>query len=160
MRADDQVGTGARRQRHARSPRSRPPPRLRHDGRASGGKQGGAKQAAPAAPERQTGGNYRSRDQRKAEAAAKAEVARRFADEKRRLSKVEKEMTAAQKRHAELVEMMSSNDLYDDKAAFDKAMDEYSKIKPRLAQLEEEWLELSTLIEEETAAALSQLQGN
>ena len=39
-------------------------------------------------------------------------------------------------------------------------MDEYSKIKPRLAQLEEEWLELSTLIEEETAAALSQLQGN
>ena len=130
------------------------------DGRASGGKQGGAKQVAPAAPERQTGGNYRSRDQRKAEAAAKAEVARRFADEKRRLSKVEKEMTAAQKRHAELVEMMSSNDLYDDKAAFDKAMDEYSKIKPRLAQLEEEWLELSTLIEEETAAALSQLQGN
>ena len=94
------------------------------------------------------------------QAAAQAEVARRFADEKRRLSKVEKEMTAAQKRHAELVEMMSSNDLYDDKAAFDKAMDEYSKIKPRLAQLEEEWLELSTLIEEETAAALSQLQGN
>ena len=87
-------------------------------------------------------------------------MARRFADEKRRLSKVEKEMNAAQKRHAELVEMMSSNDLYDDKAAFDKAMDEYSKIKPRLAQLEEEWLELSTLIEEETAAALSQLQGN
>ena len=135
-------------------------PQGARDGRASGGKQGGAKQAAPAAPERQTGGNYRSRDQRKAEAAAKAEVARRFADEKRRLSKVEKEMTAAQKRHAELVEMMSSNDLYDDKAAFDKAMDEYSKIKPRLAQLEEEWLELSTLIEEETAAALSQLQGN
>ena len=87
-------------------------------------------------------------------------MARRFADEKRRLSKVEKEMNAAQKRHAELVEMMSSNDLYDDKTAFDKAMDEYSKIKPRLAQLEEEWLELSTLIEEETAAALSQLQGN
>ena len=135
-------------------------PQGARDGRASGGKQGGAKQAASAAPERQTGGNYRSRDQRKAEAAAKAEVARRFADEKRRLSKVEKEMTAAQKRHAELVEMMSSNDLYDDKAAFDKAMDEYSKIKPRLAQLEEEWLELSTLIEEETAAALSQLQGN
>ena len=135
-------------------------PQGARDGRASGGKQGGVKQAAPAAPERQTGGNYRSRDQRKAEAAAKAEVARRFADEKRRLSKVEKEMTAAQKRHAELVEMMSSNDLYDDKAAFDKAMDEYSKIKPRLAQLEEEWLELSTLIEEETAAALSQLQGN
>ena len=135
-------------------------PQGARDGRASGGKQGGAKQAVPAAPERQTGGNYRSRDQRKAEAAAKAEVARRFADEKRRLSKVEKEMTAAQKRHAKLVEMMSSNDLYDDKAAFDKAMDEYSKIKPRLAQLEEEWLELSTLIEEETAAALSQLQGN
>ena len=135
-------------------------PQGTRDGRASGGKQGGVKQASPAAPERQTGGNYRSRDQRKAEAAAKAEVARRFADEKRRLSKVEKEMTAAQKRHAELVEMMSSNDLYDDKVAFDKAMDEYSKIKPRLAQLEEEWLELSTLIEEETAAALSQLQGN
>ena len=106
------------------------------------------------------GGNYRSRDQRKAEAAAKAEVARRFADEKRRLSKVEKDLAAAQKRHAELVEMMSSNELYDDTAAFNKAMDEYSKLKPRLAQLEEEWLELSTLLEEETAAALSQLQGN
>ncbi len=127
----------------------------------SSGKQGGAaassKPAGAAAP---TGGNYRSRDQRKAEAAAKAEVARRFADEKRRLSKVEKEMAAAQKRHAELVEMMSSNDLYDDTAAFNKAMDEYSKLKPKLAQLEEEWLELSTLIEEETAAALQQLQGN
>jgi hypothetical protein len=53
--------------------------------------------------------------------------------------------------------LMASDELYNDKDAFDQAMQEYSKLKPKLAKLEEEWLELSTLIEDEMAAATAQL---
>ena len=55
--------------------------------------------------------------------------------------------------------LMASDDLYNDKDAFDKAMQEYSKLKPKLAQLEEEWLELSTLVEEAMAEAMAAIDG-
>ena len=47
---------------------------------------------------------------------------------------------------------MSSEELYDDKEAFDKAMAEYAELKPKIAQIEGEWLELSEHIEAEQNA--------
>ena len=55
---------------------------------------------------------------------------------------------------------MADEALYNDTAKFDECMKEYTALSKKIPALEEEWLELSTLIEEETAAALSQLQGN
>ena len=68
-------------------------------------------------------------------------------------------MSAGQKRYEELMALMASDDLYNHKDAFDKAMQEYSKLKPKLAQLEEEWLELSTLVEEAMAEAMAAIDG-
>ena len=62
-------------------------------------------------------------------------------------------MAAGQARYDELMELMASNDLYNDKEAFDKAMEEYNRLKPKLERLEEEWLELSSQIEEQQSAA-------
>jgi ATP-binding cassette subfamily F protein 3 len=121
---------------------------------AKGAKQGGPAQQAQSAA---TGGTYRSREQRRAEAAARDAVNKKLATEKRRLAKVEKDMAAGQARYNELMALMASDELYNDKDAFDQAMQEYSKLKPKLAKLEEEWLELSTLIEDEMAAATAQL---
>lgn len=105
------------------------------------------------------GGSYRSRDRRRAEAQARQEVNKRLATERKRLTKVEKDMNAGQKRYNELMELMASDELYNDKDAFDKAMEEYSKLKPKLAKLEEEWLELSTLVEDAMAEAMAELDG-
>ncbi len=105
------------------------------------------------------GGSYRSRDRRRAESQARQEVNKRFEKERKRLQKVEKDMNAGQKRYEELMALMASDDLYNDKEAFDKAMQEYSKLKPKLAQLEEEWLELSTLVEEAMAEAMAAIDG-
>ena len=66
---------------------------------------------------------------------------------KDRVAKLERELEAAQTRYDELMTLMASEELYDDKDAFDKAMSEYSQLKPRLAKLEEEWLELSAQME-------------
>jgi len=100
----------------------------------------------------QTGGNYRSKDQRRAEAQLRQEINKKLATEKKRLAKVEKDMAAGQARYDELMALMASDELYSDKDAFDKAMEEYSRLKPKLAKLEEEWLELTAQIEEATAA--------
>ena len=121
-------------------------------------KLGGGTSATSQAPAA-TGGSYRSRDRRRAEAQARQEVNKRLEKERKRLQKVEKDMSAGQKRYEELMALMASDDLYNDKDAFDKAMQEYSKLKPKLAQLEEEWLELSTLVEEAMAEAMAAIDG-
>ena len=121
-----------------------------------GARQGGAKSPAgagaadPAAVLAQAGearSGHKSKEQRRAEAQARAEINRRLANERRKLAKLERELEAAQTRYDELMTLMASEELYDDKDAFDKAMSEYSQLKPRLAKLEEEWLELSAQVE-------------
>ena len=56
-----------------------------------------------------------------------------------------------------LMQLMASNELYDDKVAFDKALEEYSALKPKIAKLEDEWLEISTIIEEKSAEFTAKL---
>ena len=82
-------------------------------------------------------------EKKRAEAQARAEISKRLGNEKRRLAKVEKDLETAQARYAELMDLMASEELYSDKEAFDKALAEYTALKPRIAQLEEQWLELS-----------------
>ncbi len=88
---------------------------------------------------------------KRAEQAARQEASRQLKTKRNKLQKIERDMAAAQARYDELMALMASNDLYNDKDAFDKAMEEYNKLKPRLAKMEEEWLELSGAIEEAAA---------
>ena len=118
---------------------------------------GGKGQASPAqAPAAQTGAErsgHKSKEQRRAEAEARAALNKKVGEERRRLAKIDKELAKAQARYDELMALMSSDELYADKAAFDKAMAEYSALKPKIGKLEEEWMELSERIEQETKAA-------
>ncbi len=131
------------------------------DARATSGRAAGAGTASrrsPASGPQPTvhpasAGGHKSKDQRRAEAEARQELNRKLGNEKRRLAKIEHDMARDQARYDELMVLMASDELYSDKDAFDAAMQEYSTLKPRLAKLEEEWLELSQVIEEATAAA-------
>jgi ATP-binding cassette subfamily F protein 3 len=99
-----------------------------------------------------TGRNVKTKEQRRAEAEARNAKNKAVAKQKKRLKQVEAEMEPARKRYDELMELMASEELYADADAFDKAMAEYTELKKRLPELEEEWLELSAEIEEELGA--------
>ena len=121
------------------------------DARATAPKRGkAAKQPTPA---QLAAAAEREKERKRAEAAARQEAQRRLKSARNKLQKIERDMAAGQARYDELMELMASNDLYNDKEAFDKAMEEYNRLKPKLERLEEEWLELSSQIEEQQSAA-------
>ncbi len=110
-------------------------------------------QAAPA-PDKPREGK-KTKEQKRAEAQARAELNRRLKDVKARLKKVETELEVKRARYDELMELMASEELYADQDAFSSALAEYNELKQQIPPLEDEWLELSTTIEEETARELS-----
>ena len=121
------------------------------DARATAPKRGkAAKQPTPA---QLAAAAEREKERKRAEAAARQEAQRRLKSARNKLQKIERDMAAGQARYDELMGLMASNDLYNDKEAFDKAMEEYNRLKPKLEKLEEEWLELSSQIEEQQSAA-------
>ena len=67
----------------------------------------------------------------------------------------ESELDKKRARYDELMELMASEELYADQDKFNAALGEYNGLKQELPKLEDEWLELSTQIEEETARELS-----
>jgi ATP-binding cassette subfamily F protein 3 len=93
------------------------------------------------------GRNVKTREQRRAEAEARQARSRALASTKRRLQEVEAALGPAQKRYAELMELMASEDLYNDAGAFDQAMKEYTALSKKIPVLEEEWLELTEKME-------------
>lgn len=93
----------------------------------------------------------KTKEQRRAEAQARAELNRRLKGTKDRLRKVESELEVKRARYDELMELMASEELYADQDKFNAALAEYNELKQRLPALEDEWLELSTTIEEVTA---------
>ncbi len=93
----------------------------------------------------------KTREQRRAEAAARAELNRRLKGTKARLKQVESDLAVKRGRYDELMELMASEELYADQDAFAAALAEYNGLKQELPALEDEWLELSATIEEETA---------
>jgi ATP-binding cassette subfamily F protein 3 len=77
---------------------------------------------------------------------AEAEARNRFAKERRKLNEVETKLNQAQARHDELVTLMATEELYNDKEAFDRTLTEYNQLKALIPKLEEQWYSLSLLI--------------
>ncbi len=111
-----------------------------------------AKAAAPAAP---AGRNVKTKEQRRAEAEARNAQSKALRSTKKRLAEVEAALNPAHKRYDELMALMASEELYADAKKFDEAMAEYNALKKKIPALEEEWLELSTAIEEAMSGSAS-----
>ncbi|OUP08223.1 ABC-F family ATP-binding cassette domain-containing protein [Collinsella sp. An2] len=92
----------------------------------------------------------KTKEQRRAEAEARAELNRRLKKTRDRLKKVEADLEKKRARYDELMALMASEELYADQDRFAEALSEYNGLKKTISTLEDEWLELSTTIEEET----------
>lgn len=93
----------------------------------------------------------KTREQRRAEAEARAALNKRLKKTRDRLNKVDRDLGKKRARYQELMELMASEELYADQERFNAALAEYNELKKAIPALEDEWLELSTTIEEETA---------
>ncbi len=100
-------------------------------------------------------GGKKTREQRRAEAEARAALNKRLKKTKERLKTVETQLEQKRDRYDSLMELMASEELYADQEKFSAALAEYNSLKQEIPALEDEWLELSTTIEEETARGLS-----
>ena len=89
------------------------------------------------------------------EAQARAALNKKLKGVRNQLKKIEAELDKKRARYDELMELMASEELYADQDKFNAALGEYNGLKQELPKLEDEWLELSTQIEEETARELS-----
>ena len=99
-------------------------------------------------PTQTSGRNVKTKEQRRAEAEARNAASKAMRSTKKRLKEVEAALEPAHKRYDELMELMASEELYADAKKFDEAMAEYNALKKKIPTLEEEWLELSTALEE------------
>lgn len=97
----------------------------------------------------------KTKEQKRAEAQARAALNKKLKGVRNRLKKIEQSLDAKRKRYDELMELMASEELYADQDKFNAALGEYNGLKQEIPKLEDEWLELSTEIEEETARELS-----
>lgn len=102
---------------------------------------------AEAAPKPQ-GRNIKTKEQKRAEAQARQAAAQLLKNERKRLKEVEAALEPMRKRYEELMALMASEELYADAGRFDKAMREYTALSSKIPALEEEWLELTAVIEE------------
>ena len=98
-------------------------------------------------------GGKKTKEQRRAEAEARSALNKRLKKTKSRLSKVKKGLEENRGSYDELMGIMASEELYADQDKFSAALAEYNVLKKEIPTLEDEWLELSTEIEEETARA-------
>lgn len=92
----------------------------------------------------------KTREQRRAEAEARAALNKRLKKTRDRLNTVDRDLEKKRARYQELMELMASEELYADQERFNAALAEYNELKKAIPALEDEWLELSTTIEEET----------
>ena len=109
---------------------------------------------APAAAYKPAEGK-KTKEQKRAEAQARAALNKKLKGVRNQLKKIETELDKKRARYDELMELMASEELYADQDKFNAALGEYNGLKQELPKLEDEWLELSTQIEEETARELS-----
>ena len=97
----------------------------------------------------------KTKEQKRAEAQARAALNKKLKGVRNQLKKIETELDKKRARYDELMELMASEELYADQDKFNAALGEYNGLKQELPKLEDEWLELSTQIEEETAREFS-----
>lgn len=99
-------------------------------------------------PEGKTPGrNVKTKEQRRLEAQARNAANKKHAQEKKRLREIDAALAAGSARKAELEEKLADSDLYNDKAAFGDVMSEYNALVEKVSALEEEWLELSDVVD-------------
>ena len=110
--------------------------------------------SSPAAAPKPAEGK-KTKEQKRAEAQARAALNKKLKGVRNQLKKIEAELDKKRARYDELMELMASEELYADQDKFNAALGEYNGLKQELPKLEDEWLELSTQIEEETARELS-----
>ena len=113
-----------------------------------------AQTSSPAAAPKPAEGK-KTKEQKRAEAQARAALNKKLKGVRNQLKKIEAELDKKRARYDELMELMASEELYADQDKFNAALGEYNGLKQELPKLEDEWLELSTQIEEETARELS-----
>lgn len=101
----------------------------------------------PPSPASRTVAAPKSREEKRREAEERNRRYRETKELRKRAERVEGELHAAQSRHDELVALLADEKLYGDRDAFEKAMAEYAVVKPRLQQLEEEWIALAEDLE-------------
>ncbi len=100
------------------------------------------------APAKPAGRNVKTKEQKRAEAEARQAASKRLKQERKRLKEIEDALEPMRKRYDELMALMASEELYANADSFDKAMAEYNALSTKIPALEEEWLELSAVIEE------------
>ena len=91
----------------------------------------------------------KSKEQKRAEAQKRNAIYRKLKNERARLAELEERMPKDEARYNELVELMADETLYADKDKFNAALAEFNEIKVRMQADEEEWLKISTQIEDE-----------
>jgi ATP-binding cassette subfamily F protein 3 len=89
----------------------------------------------------------KTKEQKRREAQARNRVYQLLKQERARLPQLEAELDAAQTRYDELVALMATEELYEDKPAFDAALKEYGELKKKIPVLEEEWFDISSQME-------------
>ncbi len=94
------------------------------------------------------GRNTKTREQRRQEAEERNARNAKTRAERKRLREIEAELEPMQTRYEELLEAMASQELYDDRDEFERALQEYSRLSQRIPELETEWIELSEKLEE------------
>ncbi|MDR2587242.1 MAG: ABC-F family ATP-binding cassette domain-containing protein [Coriobacteriales bacterium] len=95
---------------------------------------------------------HKTKEQRRVEAESRNRAYRLLKEDRKRLKEVETQLDADTIRHDTLVELMASEDLYQDKEAFDETLTEYNRLRKRIPQLEAEWFEITQRIERELEA--------
>ncbi len=94
--------------------------------------------------------NVKTKEQRRLEAEARNSAHRRVARERKRLSEVEAVLQASTSRKRELETRMSDQEIYQHKDEFNECMNEYNALSQKIDALEQEWLELTSIVEEGT----------
>lgn len=94
--------------------------------------------------------NVKTKEQRRLEAEARNSAHRRVARERKRLSEVEAVLQASTSRKRELEIRMSDQEIYQHKDEFNECMNEYNALSQKIDALEQEWLELTRIVEEGT----------
>lgn len=94
--------------------------------------------------------NVKTKEQRRLEAEARNSAHRRVARERKRLSEVEAVLQASTSRKRELETRMSDQEIYQHKDEFNECMNEYNVLSQKIDALEQEWLELTSIVEEGT----------
>ena len=97
----------------------------------------------------------KTKEQKRAEAQARAALNKKLKGVRNQLKKIDAELEKKRARYDELMTLMASEELYADQDKFNAALAEYNGLKQEIPKLEDQWLELETQIEEETARELA-----